>query len=101
MALCGLTQNFRLFCGPVLILRVHVSAEMRPSFIANQEKCAVYFSTIHAMKVPLHTIQTCIMICVIKFMTSNCTFVVFEAEDAQMPICCAGQAPTYVSRLII
>jgi len=74
-----------------------VSAEMRPSFTANQEKSGAYFSTIHAKKV-LHRIQTGLMICVIEIVTSIYSFITFHANDAQMPICCAGQAPTYVIR---
>jgi hypothetical protein len=37
------------------------------------------------------------MICVTKIMTSIYSFVKFQADVAQMLICCAGQAPTYVS----
>lgn len=82
-----------------LFLEVHISAEMRPSFIANQENCGAYFSTIHAKKV-LHRIQTDLMICVTETVTSIYSFVTFQADNAQMPICCAGQAPTYVIRPI-
>jgi len=82
-----------------LFLKVHTSAEMRPSFTDNQEKCGAYFSTIHAKKV-LHRIQYGLIICVIEIMTSIYSSVTFQAGDAQMPICCAGQAPTYVIRPI-
>jgi hypothetical protein len=37
------------------------------------------------------------MICVTEIVTSIYSFVTFQADDAQMPISCAGQAPTYVS----
>jgi len=46
------------------------------------------------MRVPLHRTETGLMICITEIVTSIYSFVTFQADDAQMPICCAGQAPT-------
>jgi hypothetical protein len=73
---------------------------MRQSFIARQKKCGVYFSIMHAMMVSLNRIQTCLKICVIELVTSTCSLVAFQADDAQMPLCCASQAPACISMLL-
>jgi hypothetical protein len=39
------------------ILRVHIATEIKPSFEAKQNECAVYFVRIHLMKLPVHRID--------------------------------------------
>lgn len=51
----------------------------------------------HAIKESLHKIQTCLVICVTVCDLHLCSFVVFQADDAQIRMCCESQNPTHVN----
>jgi hypothetical protein len=55
MTLFGLPLDF--LHTSTLILRLHISVEMKTSFMAKQNECGVDFSRIHPLKVPFHKIQ--------------------------------------------
>jgi hypothetical protein len=38
-------------------LRIHRTAEIKPSFFIKQEECGVFFCSIRAIEVPVHKIQ--------------------------------------------
>jgi len=42
----------------LVILRIHISSDMKPSFITAQNKCMVCFFSMHSIKVPGHKIQS-------------------------------------------
>jgi hypothetical protein len=76
-------------------LRGHVSTENTASFAAKKNECEVYFSSMHAMKVPVHKIQSCFAICAVDFANYSCLtwtqmkqFFAFHANDAGKTILC-------------
>lgn len=50
-----------------VILTDNISTEIKSSIIAEQNKCDINFSSLHAMNVPVHTTHSRLTICVIRF----------------------------------
>lgn len=69
---------------------IHIH-KVSTKFATTQNKCVVYFSTMHSMKV--HKIQSSFTICIITLANQThliCrTFAAYLADDADVPICCA------------
>lgn len=67
--------------------------EMKPNFITTQNKYVVYFSSLHHMKVPVHTTISCFTGCVTESVNhSGCIFSssVAVCADAEANIFCAN-----------
>jgi len=47
--------------GKNVILEVRISTEFQLSIIAEQNRCGIYFSIVHPIKVPIHKIQASVM----------------------------------------
>jgi len=72
------------FAGLCDTLRVNISTELKPRFIANKKKLGVYFCSVHNMKVPVHQMQSCFIICVIEFLIG---VVYMDSDTAVFHIC--------------
>ena len=59
-----------IFYPKPVILRVHISMEMKPNFGVKQSECPIHFSIMHSLKVPVRNIQSCFAICVTELDTS-------------------------------
>jgi hypothetical protein len=56
-----------IFSPPVsVILRVHVSADMKPRLISKQNECEVDFNSIYPLKMQVHKIQVWFKICLLE-----------------------------------
>jgi hypothetical protein len=72
-----------IFYRPVpVILRVHISAKMKPRFTVKQNQYGAEFFSIHPQKTPVHRTQFCFMICVVDFVTHSCHTRCTRGDDA-------------------
>lgn len=63
---CNGTPYINIGFSPNLILRVYISADMKPRLIIKQNNCEVSFNSIYPLKMQVHKIQVCFTICLIE-----------------------------------
>jgi len=52
-------------------MRIYVPTEMKSNLVAELE-CGVDFLSIHCLKVLVHKIQFCYMVCIVEFVNNSC-----------------------------
>ena len=66
-------DKYGIMCGPLPVSqRFHISTEMKPVFMTQQNVCGVCFSCVHSVKVPVHKIQFCFIACIVEYVTLIC-----------------------------
>jgi len=58
--------------GKSVILTVHITADLKPSFTAKQNKSEIWFIAVQPMVVPVHKILICFTVLFSEFVFHSC-----------------------------
>ena len=64
-------SDWEFLLASTVILRIHVSTEMKPNSIATQE-CGIYFTIVEPEMIGAHTVRSRFAICLVEFVDHSC-----------------------------